>query len=165
MSDLEKQQTLKQFHNYLSSILKVYQDLIPVLKQELNAINSDDVDSLNECLKFQQALMLQTKNFEEKVAGFQNRLGIYTARNLSETIGMLPEASKLPFFEILGQFGQTGSEVKFYQEKCRSMLQSKLYLIDKALAKNNLHKNNITYTKEASEVQGTLLSKALEIKV
>lgn len=152
-----------QFHDYLSMILKIYQDLIPVLRSELEAIEKDNVDELNDCLKSQQALLLQTKDFETKTNKYQSKLGI-SAGTLSEMILKLPEGCRLPFYEVLGQFGQTSSEVKFYQEKCRSLLQSKLYLIDKVLSKMDVQKDNITYNKDASEVQGSLFAKSLEIK-
>ena len=156
--------TLKQFDNYLSIIVKIYQDLVFVLKSELEAVKEDNIKVLNECLKSQQALLLQTRNFDEKIKDFQSRLGI-TARNLSETIQQLPENNRFPFFEILSQFEQTSAEVKFYQEKCRVLLQSRLYLIDKALSKAKIQKDNITYDKDASEVQGSLFSKSLEVKI
>lgn len=156
--------TLKQFGDYLSMILKVYQELVLVLKYELAAVKEDDINTLNDCLKSQQALLLQTRNFEEKVNDFQSKLGI-KANKLSETIQQLPETHRLSFFEILSQFEQTSTEVKFYQEKCRVLLQSKLYLIDKALSKAKIQKDNITYDKDASEVQGSLFSKSLEVKI
>jgi len=156
--------TLKQFDSYLSMVLKIYQELVPVLKRELAAVKEDDINTLNECLKSQQVLLLQTKNFDEKISEYQLKLGI-KARRLSEMIVQLPEDNRLPFFELLSQFEQTSAEVRFYQDKCRSLLQSKLYLIDKALSKAKVQKDNITYNKDAAEVQGSLFSKSLEVKI
>ncbi len=155
---------LIQFHEYLLSILKVYQDLLPELKRELESVQKDDIAELNGCLKNQQALLLKAKNFDSKVTGFQSKLGI-SAHNLSEMISKLPEKNQLSFFEILSQFGQTSEEVRFYQEKCRIMLQSKLYLIDKALSRANVQKDPSTYNRDAGEVQGSLFSKSLEVKI
>jgi len=156
-------ETLNQFHDYLSTILKVYQDIIIILKQELDAVNRDDIGKLNGCLKDQQALCFRTKNFNLKIKDFQSKLGI-TARNLSETIQLLPENNRLPFFDILGQFELTSSEVRYYQEKCRTLLQSKLYMIDKALTRAHVPKGNIIYNEDAAEVQKSLFAKTLEIK-
>lgn len=165
MSGMKEYDTLlDQFHNYLTTILKAYQDLVPVLRSELTSIQQDDIDTLNDCLRSQQALMLQTKNFDTKVKEYQTELNI-TAVNLSELILKLPGNKQLPFFEILSQFGQTSEEVKFYQEKCRTLLQSKLYLIDKLMTKANIQKDNVTYNKDAAEVQGSLFSKSLEMKI
>ena len=154
---------LDQFQDYLSSVLKVYQDLVPVLKIELEAVSKDDINKLDDCLKSQQALLLQTKNFDSKVKEFQVKLNI-AAANLSALILQLPEDRQMVFFEILHQFGQASEEVRFYQEKCRTLLQSKLYFIDKVLSESNAQKGS-TYTKEAAEIQGSLLTRSLEVKI
>lgn len=156
--------TLNQFHEYLSTILKAYQGLIPELRRELDTIQKGDIAVLNECLKNQQALILKTKSFDTKVNSFQSKLGI-SARNLSELISQLPEQYQISFFEILSQFEQTASEFRFYQDKCRTLLQSKLYLIDKALTRANVQKDNTTYNKDAAEVQRSLFSKSLEVRI
>ena len=156
--------TIKKFHSYLYSILNVYQDLVPALKSELEAIQKDDIEILNESMKIQQALLLKTNHFDEKVRDFQLHLNI-SARNLSETIQALPEKHRLSFFEILSQFEQTSAEVKFYQEKCRILLQSKLYLIDKALSKAKIQTDHSTYNKDAEEIQGSLFTKTIEVKI
>jgi len=160
----EYDKTLDQFQSYLSTILKVYQDLVPILRSELTSIQKDDIDTLNECLRSQQALMIQTRNFNAKILEYQTMLNIKAA-NLSELILNLPSEDQMPFFEILSQFGQTSEEVRFYQEKCRTLLQSKLYLIDKVLSKAHMPKDNVTYNKDAAEVQGSLFSKSLEVKI
>ena len=156
--------SLNQFQEYLSTILKVYQDLIPVLKRELEAVSKDDIDELDSCLKVQQALMLQTRNFDIKIKEFQSMLNI-TAANLSELVINLPKENQMPFFEILSQFERASEEVKFYQEKCRSLLQSKLYFIDKVLSKAKIQKDGVTYNKDAAGIPGSLFSKTLEVKI
>jgi hypothetical protein len=156
--------TLNQFQSYLLTILKVYQDLVPILRSELTSIQKDDIETLNDCLRSQQALMLQTKNFDAKVVEYQTMLNIKAA-NLSELILKLPNEDQMPFFEILSQFGQTSDEVRFYQDKCKTLLQSKLYLIDKVLSKAHMPKDNVTYNKDAAEVQRSLFSKSLEVKI
>jgi hypothetical protein len=87
------------------------------------------------------------------------------AVNLSGLILNLPEERQMPFFEILSQFERTSEEVKFYQEKCRSLLQSKLYFIDKVLSKANIQKDGVTYNKDAAGIPGSLFSKTLEVKI
>jgi FlgN protein. len=162
--DKEFDNTIKQFHDYLSTILEVYTALIPLLRWELEAVQKDDIETLDESMKTQQALLLKTRNFDKKIKGFQTKLGI-SAEHLSETIQMLPEKNQLSFFEILSQFGQISTEVRFYQGKCRTLLQSKLYLIDKTLSKARVQKDHITYNKDAAGVQGSLFSKTMEVKI
>lgn len=155
---------LDQFHEYLSGILKIYQDSVPVLKAELEAIMGDEIDVLNQSLKSQQALLLKTRNFDQQTANFLSRLNI-KARNLTEMAQQLPKEQQLRFFDLLGEFELTMTEVSYYKDKCRVLLQSKLYAIDKILSKQDLQKNTTTYNQNAAEVQGTLFPKSFEKKI
>lgn len=155
---------LDQFHEYLSGILKIYQDSVPVLKTELEAIMGDEIDVLDQSLKSQQALLLKTRNFEQQTASFLSRLDI-KAGNLTEMAQQLPKDQRLRFFDLLGEFELTMTEVNYYKDKCRVLLQSKLYTIDKILTKQDLQKNTTTYNQNAAEVQGTLFPKAFEKKI
>ena len=156
--------TLEGFHNYLQGILRLYQNAIPILKEELESIIQDNIDSLNESLKSQQAILLETKYFEKNVATYLSKLDI-SAKTLTELIQNLPNEEQLRFFSLLGQFEQAMLEINFYKEKCRVLLQSKLYSIDKVLSKNLIQKNNTTYNKNAAEVLGTLFPKSFETKI
>lgn len=156
--------TLDHFHEYLLGILKLYQNSVPVLKEELEAIMQDQIEILNESLKSQQALLLQTKNFDKQVADYLSKLNI-NARNLTEMAQQLPKEERLRFFSLLGEFEFTMAEVNFYKEKCRIILQSKLYAIDKFLSKQEIQKDNTTYNQSAGEVHGSLFAKSFETKI
>lgn len=160
----EFQLVLNQFYDYLSGILKLYQNSVPVLKEELEAIMQDEIEVLNQSLKSQQALLLQTKNFEQQTAAYLAKLNI-KAGNLTEMVRQLPEKEQFRFFDLLGEFELTMTEVNYYKEKCRVLLQSKLYTIDKILSKQDQQKDNTTYNQNAAEVHGTLLPKAFEKKI
>jgi len=160
----EFNKALDQFHEYLSGILKLYQNAVPVLKEELEAIMRDEIDVLNQSLKSQQALLLQTKNFDQQTASFLSKLNI-EAKNLTEMTQQLPKEERLRFFDLLGEFELTMTEVNYYKEKCRVLLQSKLYTIDKVLSKQDLPKDNTTYDQKAEGVHGTLFPKSFEKKI
>jgi hypothetical protein len=155
---------LDQFYEYLSGILKLYRNSVPVLKEELEAIAQDQIEVLDQSLKSQQALLLQTKSFDQQTASYLSRLNI-KAENLSEMAQQLPEAERFRFFDLLGEFDLTMTEVNYYKEKCRVLLQSKLYTIDKALSGQDLKKDNTTYNQNAAEIHGTLIPKAFEKKI
>lgn len=154
----EYELALDQFHEYLSGILRLYQRAVPILKDELNAIMQDEIDVLNESLKSQQALLLQTRSFDRHVSDYLSKLGLQ-ASNLTEMASQLEKEQGLRFFHLLGEFEQTMSEVNYYKEKCRMLLQSKLYTIDKILSVQEAQKDNTTYDKNAAEIQGTLFPK------
>ncbi len=160
----EFQIALDQFHEYLTGILRVYQSAVPVLKAELEAIMQDQMDVLDQSLKSQQALLLKTKNFDQQIADYLSRLNI-KAKNLTEMAKQLPNDEQLRFFGLLGEFEITMTEVNYYKEKCRVLLQSKLYTIDKILSKQDLQKDNTTYDQNAAEVHGTLFPKSFEKKI
>lgn len=155
---------LDQFHAYLTGILKLYQNAVPILKEELEAIMQDELEVLNKSLKSQQALLLQTKNFDQQTASYLSRLNI-KAKNLTEMAQQLPKEDGLRFFDLLGEFELAMTEVNYYKEKCRVLLQSKLYAIDKVLSKQDLPKDNTTYNQNAAEVQGALFPKSFEKKI
>ncbi len=152
-SDYSK--TLDNFSKYLSGILKLYEDLLPLLKEELEVIEKEDVPSLDKILKSQQALLFPARNFDRDVAGFTSELKI-EADNLSSLIPQLPQEEQLKFYNLLGRFAEVMQEVDFYKDKCRVMLQAKIYSTDKALATLTGHKQGKTYSRDASEVQSTL---------
>lgn len=156
--------TLDRFHEYLFGVQALYQNAIPILKEQFEAILHDNIPVLNDRLKSHQALLLQTKNFEKNVSEYLANLNIQ-ANTLTEMIQQLPNEQQHRFYEVLGQFQQTIAEVNFYKEKCRVLLQSKLYNIDKVLSGLEVQKETTMYNQNATEVQGTLIPKSFETKV
>jgi hypothetical protein len=163
-SNKEFKIALDQFYEYLTGILKIYQSAVPVLREELEAITKDEIEVLDQSLKSQQALLLKTRNFDQQTAYYLSRLNI-KAKNLTEMAGQLPGDEQLRFFDLLGEFELTMTEVNYYKEKCRILLQSKLYTIDKILTRQELQKDNTTYNQNAAEVHGTLFPKSFEKKI
>ncbi|MGI6734247.1 MAG: flagellar export chaperone FlgN [Anaerovoracaceae bacterium] len=146
-----KKEILDSLYEYLCGILKLYEDILPVLKEELDAICRDDISSLDENLKTQQALLFKTKNFDRDIAGYISRLNI-EATNLSSLIRQIPEEHQLRFYALLGRFAEVVQDVDFYRDKCQTMLQTKLYSIDKALSERTGRKETKTYDRDASEI-------------
>jgi len=108
--------------------------------------------------------MLQTRNFKRDIDEYMARLNI-SANNLSSMIIQFPEKEQLRFYALLGDFELTAGELEFYREKCRVMLQSKLYVIDRKLALMTNQMNNTTYGQDAEEVQSSVLPKSFETTI
>lgn len=155
---------LDSFYQYLSEVLAGYRDLVPVLKEELDIILRDDIGALNENLKTQQLLVYKTRDFDGKTAAHLGALGI-DARSVTEFALQLPESEQLRFFGLVGSFERVVSEVLFYKEKCREMLQSRLYRINRSLEALDHRRESATYDENAAEVSSGLLPKAFEKKV
>lgn len=156
--------SLDGFYEYLREVLVLYEKLVPMLKDEFGYIMKDDLASLDENMKDQQALMLRIKPFDVKIAEYQSALDI-SGRTLSEMALRFPEEKRAGFFELIGRFQQILEEVEFYKEKCRTLLQNKLYHINNILSKTEMQKDNTTYDQNAAEVRSSLFSKAFETKI
>ena len=151
------QQTLDQFYEYLISVMNIYAGLLPVLKDEVLYINNDDISGLDEALKLQQAMVFKTKNFDEKVDGFLSELGI-SANNLTETIKQLPEEEQFRFYSFLGEFDYIMEEIAFYKNKCRELLQTKLYRIEYQIEHSGLTIAT-SYDENAGEINNSSYTK------
>jgi hypothetical protein len=155
---------VNEFYDYLSDIKQIYADILPVLREEIDQIARDDVAALDETLKRQQALALRTRNFDDKIAGYLKRLGI-AASTLTETVQAFPEEDRFRFYDFLGEFDRIVAQVDFYRNKCRELLQGKLYGIDRRLAAAPNKWESVTYDENAGEVTKSLRSKTFEKKI
>jgi hypothetical protein len=153
-----------ELYEYLSDVKLIYMDIIPVLKEEIDQIMRDDVAELDETIKRQQALVLRTRNFDDKIAGYLERLGV-SASTLTETVHGFPEDERFRFYDFLGEFDRVVEQVDFYRDKCRELLQSKLYSIDKQLAGLPNNTESTTYDENAGGVIKSLHSKTFEKKI
>ncbi len=154
---------INEFYDYLSEILSVYEDILPVIKQELEAIKTRDMISLNENLKVQQALMHGTKDFDRKVSDYIEKLNMREG-NLSSLIQQIPEDRQLHFCTIVGRFAKVVQDVAFYKDKCRLLLTTELHNIDKALSAKGTVMENRTYEKDAKAVN-TKIFKSFEAMI
>ncbi|HZK02366.1 MAG TPA: flagellar export chaperone FlgN [Anaerovoracaceae bacterium] len=150
--DKNFKKSLDGLYGYLMEIVELYEKILPVVKSEFDAINADDIYSLNESLKVQQALLHKTKNFDKTISSYTAELDI-DADNLTALIIQLPEEQQFRFYSVLGRFTAAIQEISFYKEKCRSMLQTKLHNIDRSLAEQKGIVENETYEKDASKAQ------------
>ncbi len=142
-------QILDDFYHYLSNVIRLYEGILPVIKAELDAIIKKDIASLDENLKEQQVLLLQTKNFDKEIVEYTRLLKV-EADNLSSLIQKLPDDQQLRFFALLSNFSEAVSQISFYKDRCKVLLQSHLHSIDIALAKQAGTVENKTYRPNAS---------------
>lgn len=152
---------LDVFHNDLNEFLKLFQNTVPVLKQELGCIQQGDIVALNECLKSLQALTLRTKGFDQLISDALSDLGIQ-ATTMTETIQKLPEEQRLRFYSILGQFEMTFKEIAFYRDECRVLLQTKLFTINRTLTVLNAQTDMTVYSPDALGHRTSTAAKSFE---
>jgi hypothetical protein len=155
---------IDEFYDYLSDVKRIYTDIIPVLREEIDQITRDDVAALDGTIKRQQALVLRTRGFDDKIAGYLERLGV-SASTLTETVHGFPEEERFRFYDFLGEFDHIVEQVDFYRDKCRELLQTKLYSIDKQLAGLPSKRESTTYDENAGGVTKSMHSKTFEKKI
>ena len=160
MSDLFSKR-LDQFHDDLNEFLVLFQNTVPVLREELVCIQNGDIPALNECLKSLQALTLRTKGFDQLISDALADLGI-EATTMTETIQKLPEEQRLRFYSILGQFEMIFKEISFYREECRIMLQAKLFSINRTLTVLNAQTDMTVYSPDAVGHRTSTAAKSFE---
>lgn len=154
---------LNGLYDYMSEILGLYQDIIPMLKSELDAIVSDDTAALDASMNAQQAIILRTKYFDEKMAEFTKDIEVPNG-NLRELAAHLPEEDGARFTELHTNYQNTLGEVLFYRNKCKELLTTKLHSIERRLDVAGTPTESTTYNQMAGEVQTSLFPKSFQTK-
>lgn len=152
---------LDDFHTYLFGVIKLHQEMIPKLKDELMLIQSNSLDELNQNLNYQQIFIYQVKNFDEKVADYMKQLNL-SGNNLSEVIKQLPQDEYERFDDLLKKFEKTSREMQFYKEKCKIILETKLHVINKNIAQFELKSDKATYQEDGTEAKKTEIIRTFE---
>ena len=140
------------FYKYLSNLLELYKGSIPVVMKKFNAINSDDIELLDKTIQVQQAFLLQTRGFEKKTNDFLEGLGLLGS-TLGAVIPQLPLEDQDKFYSLLGEFDYTLKEIQFLNEKCQTLLQAKLYVINSKMSHGEFSSESNFYSKSAKEVE------------
>lgn len=142
---------LDDFYHYLEKIVGVYEELKPVIREQIEIIGRADIKALDENLKIQQVLVQHTKDFDKKLTGHITGMG-FEADTLTEFILQIPEAQQYRFYDLLGRFAAAVDEVSVYKNQCSTLLETKLYGIEKAIKKQGGPMGRI-YEKDATEVE------------
>ncbi len=142
---------LDGLYAYMTEILGLYEGIIPMLKDELAAISADDTVSLDASMNAQQAVILKTKHFSEKIAEFSRDIEVPNT-NLRTLAAGLPNGEGERFRALHDKYETVLQEVLFYRNKCKELLSSKIYGIERRLDAMGAV-DNTTYNSQAGEVQ------------
>lgn len=154
---------LNGLYDYMSEILGLYKSVIPMLKKELDAILKDDTIALDASMNAQQAVILKTRNFDEKMAEFSKNIEVPSG-SLRELASHLPADEGERFTQLYLNYQTTLEEVLFYRNKCKEMLTTKLHSIETKLNAVGSPTENTTYNNLAGEVQTSLFPKSFQTK-
>ncbi len=155
---------LDDLYDYMSGILDLYRDAIPMLKSELDAIVDEDTEKLNQSMNAQQAIILKTRDFDERMAEFSKLIEVPNG-SLQDLSANLPGDEGKRFSKLHDEFKVTIEEVLFYRNKCREMLTTRMHNLERILDGTGNPQESTTYNSTASEVQTSLFPKSFQTKI
>ncbi len=155
---------LDDLYDYMSGILDLYRDAIPMLKSELDAIVEEDTEKLNQAMNAQQAIILKTRDFDERMAGFSKLIEVPN-ESIQDLSANLPGNEGKRFAKLHDDFKVTIEEVLFYRNKCREMLTARMHSLERILDEAGNPQESTTYNSTASEVQTSLFPKSFQTKI
>jgi hypothetical protein len=121
-----------KFYSYLVDLDASYRKLAALLTRKAAALSSGDLYELDDLVNEEQAYLLITRGFDQKLAGFRRDAG-YAGEKLSEIIAELPEEERGRFRELHGRLSASLEEVRVLNEKCTNLAHIKLHGIKRQL--------------------------------
>lgn len=161
LETIEYKQTLDSFYDYLFGVIKLHRDTIPKLKDELMLIQSNSIDELSDNLNHQQIFLYQIKNFDLEVAAYMEKLAV-SGKNISEVISQFPEDQQDRFAKLLAEFKEVAKEIEFYKNKCQTLLQTKLHVVNKNIAQYKAKQEKTTYGEDGKNDSTIKIPSAFE---
>ena len=161
LETIEYKQTLDSFYDYLFGVIKLHRDTIPKLKDELMLIQSNSIDELSDNLNHQQIFLYQIKNFDLEVAAYMEKLNV-SGKNISEVISQFPEDQQDRFAKLLAEFKEVAKEIEFYKNKCQTLLQTKLHVVNKNIAQYKAKQEKTTYGEDGKNDSSIKIPSAFE---
>lgn len=141
--------SISKFYSYLDELEVNYSRLKDLLHLKLMAIAQNDLGKLDDIIKEEQVYVLLSKGFDSNINMYREKLNL-TGPTLSAVIDELPPLEQTPFRQLLQRLQITLAQVKNLNEKCQSMIEEKLYSLDKSI-KSLDHSDSHIYQKPGSE--------------
>lgn len=141
-----------KFHAYLCELLQSYDKLSSLLQEKLTVVQADDTGRLDGIIKEEQVFVLISKGFDASIKKYREELSLQ-GETLSSIVKELPGEERQRFQDVFRQLQSKLSEVKGLNERCQSLIQEKLYSLDKTI--KGLDKSaTTTYNKDKSTPAG-----------
>jgi hypothetical protein len=115
-----------KFYAYLADLDASYHKLAALLTRKAAALSEGDLFELDDVIGEEQAYLLITKGFDQKLANFRKDAG-YTGEKLAEIITELPAAEHDRFHALHARLSASLEEVRVLNEKCQNLAQIKLH--------------------------------------
>ena len=129
--------TITDFNNIVLSLIELLRSLIAIEQDKLKAVTSNDLDTLNACIKNEQVEVLKLKGIDKKREQIQVDLG-YENLTFREIISMLPEEQKNESAKLFTTLQRTTDEFNELNNSIKTALDVNLHSINTTLSKLNI---------------------------
>lgn len=126
--------TIIDFHNIVIHLIELLETLIAIEKDKLQAVTSKDFDTLNNCIKNEQVLVLKLKGFDKKREQILSTLG-YDGLSYKEIIARLPAEQKEESSKLFTALQQATDEFHTINNSVKTALDVNLHVINTTLSK------------------------------
>ncbi len=134
-----------KFYEYLADLHQNHVRLLDLLQSKLKAVDSQDINKLDEIMKEEQVFVLVSKSFDSNIQRFRNELSL-SGEKLSDIIPELPDQEQQRFRTIFKQLKNSLDQTQALNQNCQDLLEERLYVLNKNIRKLDTSANN-TYTK------------------
>lgn len=141
-----------KFYSYLEDLEQSYGRLSDLLRQKMVAVDQYDIGKLDEIIKEEQVYVLLSKGFDGNIASFREKLSL-SGDTLSSCIDEMPGEEQERFHRQFRRLESTLAEVKGLNEKCQSLIEERLYSIEKSIKEMDKSEGT-TYQKGGSSGSG-----------
>ncbi len=124
---------LDDFIDLLEKLILLFDDLTDVEQTKLNAVKKRDVDTLNDCMKEEQAYLLQFRGLDKKRESLQKELGFENMK-LTEIIPTIKDKQyKDEFQELYDTLKETMNYYQQIHNSAKSIIETRLIGIERAI--------------------------------
>jgi len=89
------------------------------------------------------------------------KLGV-SGKNISDVISQFPPSEQSRFETLLFEFKEVSKEITFYKDKCQTLLQTKLYEVNKNIAQFKAKQDKMTYGEDGKNDSPIKIPSAFE---
>jgi len=107
-----------------------YMELSDLLVKKAQALEEEDLYTLDEILNQEQVHVLKTRGFDQNLATFRSKTG-YKGETLSELIAEMPEDEHRRFGELRDKLSRSLGYAKQVNDKCQRLAQVKVHGINR----------------------------------
>lgn len=146
---------MKDFSDFIAVIqelIALFEGLIPVEQEKLDAAIKNRVSFVEECMHKEQAFILQLKGLEQRREAQQKLLGMedHTFRQILEEV---PEETAVVLTPLFNRLGAQIRQFQSINASAKDIMEVNLHVIHSALAKQAVEKETYSASGEKKDTR------------